>query len=102
MESHGVQISEIIVQAIACHYKRAIMRMQAGTDAEGVRPGEKKGDIICRTDEGVIYDMMSVIIVVTIFKGIEINTQSEQDKDSEHTEFFHFISPIFFGLIFLA
>lgn len=71
----GIWSSEIIVKGIAQQDQRAVMGMVCRFCAECPGFGKEVRDIIQCTDIGVSYDMMPVIVVITILKGIIIEPE---------------------------
>lgn len=85
----GVQSSRVIIEGVARHYKGAIMGMKHRADAEGPGLSKEKGYVTHSLDIGITRDMMLVVVVEGIFKGIEIDSGADYDENNKYAKSFH-------------
>ena len=66
------------------------MGVECRSDAEASGLSKEKGDVAQCPDIGITDDMVHIIVVEGIFKGIKIEPYAYDKKDKKYSKPFHF------------
>ena len=81
MVSCRVQLPKIVINGIAWHDEGTVMAGCARKYAECPGLGEKKRNVPDILYVGIFNDMMIIIILKFIMKGVEIDSKTQQEEE---------------------